>query len=205
MSGQKDETNIALEKAHKVNINIKEDGKVLIMGKESEEAKKAIESLIERLKTAYPYQEKFSVPSYMIRFVCGKNGSNRIRIESTHNVHVTISEPSGKDEPQIITVKGSEVENVTAATKDILENLPSASSILDVDESFFRCIIGRGGETVQRLEKEHDVAISLADGKAYIFGEKDRADAARNAIISVISEEHNSQEIKNIDAVISAT
>jgi len=179
----------ALETAHKVTMRIKEDGEVLIMGKESEEAKKGIESLVERLKTAYPYKEEFSVPACLIRFVCGKNGANRIRIEFTHSVHVVVTEASNKDGPQLIIVKGSSAESVTAAKKDILENLPSASSILDVDESSRRCIIGRGGETVHRLEKEHEVTIGLGGGKVYIFGEKDRAEAARDAIVSIISEE----------------
>jgi len=38
----------ALEKAHKVNIVVKENGEVSIMGKEAKKAKKSIESLIEK-------------------------------------------------------------------------------------------------------------------------------------------------------------
>jgi len=184
-----------LEKAHKVNISFKGDGEVLIMGKGGEEAKKDIESLVKRLKTAYSYQEKFSVPSYMIRFVCGKSGSNRIRIESTHDVHVFVAPASDKSEPQLIIVKGSLAGNVLAAKKDMLENLPTPSSILDVEEKFFGLIIGRGGEKVLRLEKEHDVAINLMDEKVYIYGEKDRAEAARDAIVSIISEELKKTDI----------
>ena len=56
-----------------------------------------------------------------------------------------------------------------------------------------RSIIGHDGreeETVQRLEREHDVTIRFWFGKVHMFGEsKDRTEAARNAIISIIISE----------------
>jgi len=182
---------LALEKAHDVTIHIKEDGTVLIMGKEGEKGKKAIESLIERFKAANPYQEKFSVPACMIRYFKGKGGSNVKRIESTYSVHVYTSFVIN-DEFQIV-VKGSVARNVASAKQDVLEYL--GVMILDLDVSFLGRIVGRGGKTVLRISKEFGVVIHSEQKnqgvndrrKVYIFGEKDRTKAAKDDIISIIT------------------
>ena len=185
MNGQEGKNLLCLEEKFEVCINVnREDGKVMVSGKKCKAAKKAIESLIKRLKIEYPYQEKFAVPSDLIGFVCGKNGSNRKRIESTHNVHVFIS-TSTKDS-QTVIVKGPVARNVSDAKKDILENLPWTMKF-NVDDSFVEIIIGPGGETVRRLEMEHNVAICLRDGKVYISGMEERTEAAKDAIISIMS------------------
>lgn len=125
VSGQEGKNLLCLEEKFEVYINVnREDGKVMVSGQKCKAAKKAIESFIERLKIEYPYQEKFTVPSYLIGWVCGKNGSTRKSIESTHNVHVFISTASAKDDSQFINVKGSSAKNVSDAKKEILENLP---------------------------------------------------------------------------------
>ena len=204
--GPKGETRSALEKAHNVNIKVEKDGKVSIMGFEREKAKKAIEFIIERTKTANPFKEKISVSELTACLVCGKNGSNVERIESTYNVLVFIT--PAKDESQILVI-GSVAENVFTAMKDILENLKELPS-LDVDKSLVGKIIGIRGETIRRLEKEHDVVVhfekvgkdEMATGKVYIVGEKSRAEAVKDAILSLISGEHNSQEIKTVGDAI---
>ena len=108
-----------------------------------------------------------------------------MRIENAYNVRVIMA-PAKENVSEII-VKGPTAEMVSAAKEDILENL---GTILDVDERLVGLIIGRGGERVRRLEKKHDVAITVGQrgGKAYILGKKDRIEAAREAIISIISE-----------------
>lgn len=182
----------ALQQAHNVDIHIKEDGEVLIMGKEGEEAKKTIESLIEKTKIANPFKEKFSVTGSKACFVSGKNGSNVKRIESTYNVLLLIT-PTVKFNPQVLVI-GSVAENVSAAKQDILENLTGIS--LDVDESLVRKVIGPGGETVRRINEEYGVVIEFkeeeqggkATVKAHILGKKEHTEAAREAIISIISE-----------------
>jgi len=185
----------ALRTGHSVDISIKEDGEVVIIGKESEEAKKAIESLVERLKTDYPYQEKFSVPSVRIGFICGENGSNRKRIESAYSVHVFISAATAINEPRMIIVKGSEAQNVSAAVRDILQYL---GKILDLDDGLVERIICPGRDTVRRINKEYSVVIHFEEKngsgrrKVYIVGEnKGRAKAAKEDFISVITGRKN--------------
>jgi len=205
--GQEGQTIRDLKKVHNVEIHINEEGKVSIVGKECEEAKKAIETLIEKFKTDYPYKEKFSVPESIAGFICGKNGSNVKRIASTYGVFVFITpSPSVKDESQVLVI-GSVAENVSTAKNDMLEKLIEMS--LDVDESFVGLIIGRGAERLRCLEKEHGVKIEFErqkdqqDGKvtrkAFIFGEKERTAAARNAVISIISEESKKVAAATID------
>lgn len=92
-----------------------------------------------------------------MRFVCGKNGRNKNRIEVNYGVHVYISAATTGNKPQTIIVKGLEAGKVLAAEEDILEILGAV--ILDLDESFVEKIIGPGGETVTRLEMGYDVAI----------------------------------------------
>jgi len=182
----------ALEKAHNVNIHIREDGQVLIMGKEGGEAKKAIESLIERFKAANPYQEKFSVPTHLISHLKGEGDSNVKRIDSNYSVRVFVISVIN-DESEII-VKGSVGGKVSAAKQDILENL--GTTILDLDASFVGRIFGPGGETVRRIRQEYGVFIHLEQKnqgvnkgrqKVYIVGEKSRTKAAKDVIISIIT------------------
>ena len=181
----------ALRKANKATyIDIKRDGQVTITGSKKccESAKEAIESRIQRRKTAldYVYEEKFSVPVNLLGHVVGKNFSNLIRLESTYSVHVHTSEQHSDHKE--ISVKGSLAENVSAAKKDILENLMPLTLSIDIDASYFGCIKGRRGENVKRLRNEHGVGIFLKNGKVCILGGKGRAEAAREAILSIISE-----------------
>jgi len=184
----------ALEDALNVRTKIKQDGEVIITGTRWEEAKKAIESLIESLKADYRFEEIIYVPSNHRGFVFGKNGSNKKRIESTFSVHLFVPAAATNDEPQMISVKGSVAENVYAAKQDIL-NLEARILELDLDESFVGRIIGRGGETAGRIEKEYAVGIKVEPKdqgvkgrqKVYILGKKDRTKAAKDDIISIIT------------------
>ncbi len=71
----------------------------------------------------------------------------------------------------------------------------AVGEILDLDDHFVRRIIGHGGETVERINKEYDVVIHFEPKnqgrngrqKVYIFGAKDRTKAAKDTIISVIT------------------
>ncbi len=187
----------ALEKKHSVKINTKRDGKVVVIGnskQECESAKKAIEYLIEQEKSAEPYEEKFVVPANLVRFVCGFDGSTVDKIESTFGVHVFI--PSSEDDNGgEIIVRGSTVAKVSVAKQHILENLLGAT-ILELDEILVGRMIGSGGETVLRINKEYGVVVHFdqknQDGKGRrnvsIFGDnKGRTKAAKDAIISIIT------------------
>jgi len=178
----------ALRKAYNVTIDIEEDGEVVMMGKEGEAAKKAIESLIDNWKAAAAYEERFSVSAQLIGHLIGKDGLNRKRIETTYNVFMLSGD---EGEPEIV-LRGFSAEEVTAAKKDILDSL---GEVLDLDESFVGGIIGHGGEMVGRIEKECGVAIHFEPKnqgvkgrrRVYILGEKDRTKAAKNDIISIIT------------------
>jgi len=65
-----------------------------------------------------------------------KNGSIIGRIESTHGIHVFMSNPrANNDENKIITVKGSEAGNVFSRQSMRLGLLVKLGTVLDVDRS----------------------------------------------------------------------
>jgi len=196
--GREANTILALEKAHNVQIYTEDDGHVSILGtnkNERKSAKKTIEQMIEAMKTAESYLEKFSVPQRLIRFVCGRDGWNVRKIEFTHGVQVFFHPSAEEDNRNVITVRGSTARKVSAAKKDILENV-LGTTILDLDEILVERIIGPGGETVRQLNKEFDVVIYFDEknqtGKGrrnvYIFSEnKGGTKAAKDDIISIIT------------------
>jgi len=100
--GHRGEKIVSLSEKLNVNIDVQEDGRVDVTGKQrkdTEVAKKAIESMIEELKTAEVYEEKFTVPENVTGYVKGPNGSNIERIESTYRVHLFV--PPASDKPEI--------------------------------------------------------------------------------------------------------
>jgi len=160
---------------------------ILVKGPTAEKVSAAKREITAR---AYEYQEDFSVPSHLFGYITGKKGSNLKRIESIYDVHVQL--PSCNKKGNAVVVKGWTAENVSAAKKDILESLPDSTLSFDVEKRFERKIIGRGGETIRRLRKEYGVKIGLSkDGKVHISGSIDNAEAARDAIISIISQQSN--------------
>ena len=66
---------------------------------------------------------------------------------------------------------------------------------MDLDERLVARMIGRGGETVERIRKEYGVVIyiekmnqgGMGRKKVYILGEKGRTKAAKDDIISIIT------------------
>jgi len=189
--GHRGEKIVSLSEKLNVSIDVQEDGRVDVTGKQrddTEAAKKAIESMIEELKTAEVYQEKFTVPENVTGYVKGPNGSNIERIESTYRVHLFV--PPAGDKPEI-SVKGSDAESVTAAKEHILETI---GTTLEVKKRSVGHIIGPKGTVIRRLNEEYNVFIKFEDeveGKptrtAYILGAKKHATAARQAIIAIIS------------------
>lgn len=119
--------------------------------------------------------------------IAGKEYSNLNRIESSYSVHVSL--PSAKTIQKDILIKGSVAENVSAAKNDILEHLSGTLS-MNLEKRLIGRIIGRRGDTVQSLCQKYGVKIFCKDGKARIVGSKDRTEAAREAIVSIISKEH---------------
>lgn len=79
---------------------------------------------------------------------------------------------------------------------DILTRLPVTLS-LDVDKRFVEtnCSL-ECGETLWRLSNEHRVQISCSDDgdKIYVSGMKMCAEAARDAILSIISDEERRKD-----------
>ena len=183
--GREGNCRLGLQKAHNVGIELNQ---VVVVGKKSdcEACKKTIESMIEKKKVIEPgaWMEKFYVPAHLLGSIVGMNGSNVKRIESKYDVQVSL--PSAKNGRSEIWVKGKSTEDVSSAKKDIMDNLPW-ELVLAVDKNCYGSIIGRGGENVQRLRREYGVKIDLKGGYAIIDGRKSRAEAAGEAIDTILS------------------
>lgn len=171
-----------LEKAQNVRIIIdKEGGKVEVVENKSEceLAKKAIESMINNQKVLEPLG-KFYVPAQLLeRMALMWRGSNRKERRPCL--------PSAKDGRPDIWVRGSSVEDISAAKNEIIRHF-ALFVFLAVDEGDFESIIGLEGETVRRLVCKV-VNIYLKDGNAKITERKIRTEGAREAIISIISDD----------------
>ena len=154
-----------------------------------ESTKKTIESIIDVKKKSADevYEEKFYLTEDQICYVAGERCSNVKRIETTYGVTLLVGEPSFKNYGlSEIVVKGPSTEKVSAAKAYILENLPCTLNF-PLQERFVARVRGPRGEKVRRLKEEFGVLISLYDGKVFISGMKDRAEAAREAINGIIA------------------
>jgi len=186
--GLKGERIASLRKMHNVKIIINNEGEVNIVGNKSrcEAAKEDIEFKINQAKIDHPYEEKFSVPVELLDHVAGMNRSNLIRIQSTYNVHVSL--PSTKDGRPDIWVKGTSAEAVSSAKKDIQDALVNSTSFF-IEKEYVGFVIGREGESINHLQKVHNVTIDInkGDGKVVIAGRNmSGCEACKEAIESLI-------------------
>jgi len=173
----------SLRAAHiHAKITITNDGKIKVVGKESEchAVKEKIKSQINKVKMVYPFEDKFLVPAGMKFLVAGRDYSNVKRIASTYNVQVSL--PSSKNcELSEIWVKGKSAEEVSAAKREILESW----DVFFIKKEDLGLLIGRKGQKLRFLEKEFDVTITIIDkedGKVVIVGKKSGWEACKKAV-----------------------
>ena len=177
------ETMWALCENHNVEIDFK-NGKMHISGSRRgcENALSAIQSIIVAIPK--PVKEKVFVPLDMVGLVSGPQFANKIRLESTYGIKVTIpAKGTGSNE---ILLEGL-VDQVAAAKVDILENLFTLKE--EIDGRFIRSIIGQQREGLNRLSKDHGgVRIKFEDGKTVIItGKKEHCESALRGINGMVA------------------
>ena len=127
--------------------------------------------------------DKVTVPSKDKGFVAGRKFVNKIRLESTYGIRVTIpAEGEGND----ILLMGT-AEQVAAAKFDILESLPG-ERIYDVDQRLIRSIKSYDALALEALRLEHNVKIEFSSAVVYIKGKKSDCDRALTALQSIIAQ-----------------
>jgi len=183
--GPNGEEKRAMFKAHNVLLSIHEDKEVVITGKLKgcEAAKKAIESRINAKKIDEAYQETLFVTGDQMKLIAGEDDSKSSvkRIKSTFGVSLIVDSSRPPEYGRYgIGLKGPSAELVSAAKKDILDNLPCVL-IFTVDERFIKKTL------IPRTKEKFGVEIFLKEGKANVSGKKGSAEAAKEAIIASIS------------------
>ena len=191
--GPNGEEKRAMFKAHNVLLSIHEDKEVVITGKRigCEAAKKAIESRINAKKIDEAYQETLFVTGDQMKLIAGEDDSKSSvkRIKSTFGVSLIVdSSPPPEYGRYGIGLKGPSAELVSAAKKDILDNLPCVL-IFTVDERFVKKTL------IPRMKEKFDVEIFLKEGKANVSGKKGSAEAAKEAIIASISDKRKKTDV----------
>lgn len=175
-----------LSKDHNVEIDFG-DGKVRISGKKRscEDAWSTLKSIITQIEQMPKIvTEKVTVPLEMVGLVSGPQFTNKIRLEDTYGVEVTIpAKGSGCNEILLVGF----VEQVAAAKVDILENVFTLEK--EIDGRFIGSIIGHQKEGVIRLSRDHgDVRIKFEDSKRVIItGKKEHCEAAWSEIQSIVA------------------
>ena len=125
---------------------------------------------------------KVHVPSEKMRFVAGKQFSNKDRLESKYKVRVHIPQRGGEE----VELKGP-AHRVAAAKEDILANLPADQTHV-VPKKFIGSIIGRNGEKINELRRRHKVRIDVKfDNEVTISGAKERCDDAWSDIKAILN------------------
>ena len=125
---------------------------------------------------------KVHVPSEKMRFVAGKQFSNKDRLESKYKVRVHIPQRGGEE----VELKGL-AHRVAAAKEDILMNLPGDQTHA-VPKKFIGSIIGRNGEKINELRRRHKVRIDVKfDNEVTISGAKERCDDAWSDIKAILN------------------
>jgi len=125
---------------------------------------------------------KVHVPSEKMRFVAGKQFSNKDRLESKYQIRVHIPQRGGEE----VELKGR-AHRVAAAKEDILANLPADQTHV-VPKRFIGSIIGRNGEKINELRRRHKVRIDVKyDNEVTISGAKERCDDAWRDIKAILN------------------
>jgi len=184
------ETQQAIIEEHNVEIGIVRCESVrdliVVKGKKSEceAAKKNIKSL---MKNSEAYKETIILTQDQMDHISKDSFSILKTIESLHCVSVSIGDPSPSEDGRYeIEVKGPADWRVSAAKQGILDIFHCTINLKLGDKFVEKIRDKSGGQTLRSLEEEHKVKISFANGKAFISGMKERAEAARRAIESTI-------------------
>ena len=129
--------------------------------------------------------EKFTVPSDSIGIIAGKQFANKERLEATYGIKVGIPPKGNGNE---IVLKGLDASNVAAAKADILNSIPHTIT-QPIEGQYVGLIIGRQGECINRLSKNHNVNIEITNNIVVITGPLERCNDALKEVNVIIDKQ----------------
>lgn len=162
---------------------------ITITGKleKCEEAKKALLDLV-------PITKEVSVPFDFHRYIIGQKGRDVRKLMDEYNVNISI--PPQQQQSDLIKVTGppanvKRAEDALAEKVQALELekedrlLKSHEVTVEVDPAYHPKLIGRGGEVINKIRKDHDVRIQLPD-----------RNSENQSLITIVGYEKNCEEAK---------
>ncbi|CAL1537044.1 unnamed protein product [Lymnaea stagnalis] len=184
---------------------------IIITGKPEncENARKALLDLV-------PIVDEVNVPYELHKFIIGQRGKDVRKLMQDFDVNISI--PAAEEHSDAVKIRGPPA-NVRRAREAILDRvnqleqeredreLKSFRLTLEVDEKYHPKIIGRKGNVISVIRKNHDVNIQFPDKGSEnpslisITGYQQNAEAAREDILKIVKdiEDMYVEEVK-IDA-----
>ncbi|XP_055863477.1 vigilin-like [Biomphalaria glabrata] len=171
---------------------------IIITGKPDncQSAKQALLDLV-------PVIEEVNVPYELHKFIIGQRGRDVRKLMQDFDVNISI--PAAEEHSDVVKVRGPPV-NVSKARAAILERvnqleqeredreLKSFKLTVEVDEKYHPKIIGRKGNIISVIRKNHDVNIQFPEKGSEnpslitITGYQQNAEAAREEILKIVKD-----------------
>ncbi|CAL1287291.1 unnamed protein product [Larinioides sclopetarius] len=194
-----------IRKDHNVQTKFPErdsanDRVITIIGheKDAEAAKEAILKLVQEQDNVQIIEE-MEVPYNLHRLIIGHKGTEVKNMKELYDVMIFI--PPIEEKSDVITIKGppENVAKVKEALKEKIEEIQDNLSrsfrvTVEVDPQYHPKIIGYNGTVISKIRNNHNVKIrfpkrdSANDRVITIYGYKNDAEAAKEAILKLIQE-----------------
>lgn len=155
------------------------------------------------LQDLVPITREVKVPFDFHRYIIGQKGRDVRKLMDEYNVNISI--PPQQQQSDLIKVTGPPA-NVTRAEDALAEKvkalelekedrvLKSHELTVEVDPSYHPKLIGRGGEVINKIRKDHDVKIQLPERNdenqslITIIGYEKNCEEAREEILRMVKE-----------------
>ncbi|XP_059138756.1 vigilin-like [Physella acuta] len=196
------------------NGNGPRKGDIIIITGKPENCQNAKQALLDLV----PIVDEVNVPYDLHKFIIGQRGKDVRKLMQDYDVNISI--PAAEEHSDVVKVRGPPA-NVSRARNAILERvnqlehekedreLKSFKLTVEVDEKYHPKIIGRKGNVISGIRKNHDVNIQFPDKGSEnpslisITGYQQNAEAAKDEILKIVkSYEDMYVEEVSIDARI---
>ncbi|GBN12360.1 Vigilin [Araneus ventricosus] len=162
------------------------------------------EAAAKALKDSVPVTEEMEVPNDLRRFIIGQKGKDVRSMMETYDVHIIIPPQNEQSDVTTITGPPENVAKAKEALKERIEQLELEKQdrllrrfqlTVEVDPQYHPKIIGRNGEVISKIRKDHYVQIHFPERDSAnnrvitITGYEDDDEAAKEAILKLVREQ----------------
>ena len=155
------------------------------------------------LKALVPVNIQVEIPFEFHRYIIGQKGTGVRQLMTEYDVNIKVPPSEQQSNTIVITGTTNNAEKARNALNDRLKELEDEKAEkalksfevkIDVKPEYHPKIIGRKGTIILQLRKDYDVNIQLPkkedpeDSIITITGYEDKANAAKNAILKIVSD-----------------